>query len=151
MGATMLVPVYRLRIDRAPACSEDRTVRDAGGAARILRALIPDDDGREHFCVAYLNVRHKVTGVAEVSVGCLTSSLVHPREVFRGAIAAGAAAIVVAHNHPSGDPEPSAEDVALTKRLAAAGSLIGIELLDHVVLADGPALAYVSLRNRGAI
>ena len=72
----------------------------------------------------------------------------HPREVFQEAVVSRAAAIVLFHNHPSGDPEPSAEDLALTRRLAAAGSLMGIEVLDHLVLGAG---RYVSLKERGAL
>jgi DNA repair protein RadC len=83
-----------------------------------------------------------------VSVGCLTSSLVHPREVFREAVSARAAAILLFHNHPSGDPEPSAEDLSLTRRLASAGSLMGIEVLDHLVLGAG---RFVSLKQRGVL
>ena len=82
-------------------------------------------------------------------MGCLTSSLVHPRETFKPAILGGAAAIVLAHNHPSGDPEPSAEDVALTRRLVSAGTLLGIEVLDHVII--GEAGRFVSLKERGVI
>jgi DNA repair protein RadC len=83
-----------------------------------------------------------------ISVGCLTSSLVHPREVFQEAVVARAAALVLFHNHPSGDPEPSAEDIALTRRLASAGTLMGIEILDHLVLGAG---RFVSLKQRGLL
>jgi DNA repair protein RadC len=83
-----------------------------------------------------------------ISVGCLTSSLVHPREVFQEAVVSRAAGLVLFHNHPSGDPEPSAEDVSLTRRLAAAGTLMGIEVLDHVVLGAG---RFVSLKDRGVL
>ena len=82
-------------------------------------------------------------------MGCLTSSLVHAREVFKPAILAGAAAILLAHNHPSGDPEPSAEDLALTRRLKAAGDLLGIAILDHIIV--GELGRFVSLRERGAV
>ena len=99
------------------------------------------------FVVALLTIRHRVIGLHTVSVGCLTSSLVHPREVFKPAILAGCAALLIAHNHPSGDPDPSAEDVALTRRLASAGSLLGIEIIDHLIL--GEAGRYVSLKERG--
>ena len=108
------------------------------------------DDGREHFLVACLSVRRRLIGLHTVSIGCLTSSLVHPREVFRPAILAGAAAVVLAHNHPSGDPEPSPEDVALTRRLVSAGVLIGIEVLDHVVIGSGTG-RWVSLKDRGVL
>jgi DNA repair protein RadC len=78
-------------------------------------------------------------------VGTLTTSLVHPREVFRSAVREAAAALIAVHNHPSGDPEPSAEDLEVTRRLIEAGRLLGIPLLDHVVVGDG---AWVSLRER---
>ena len=108
------------------------------------------DDGREHFRIALLDVRRRLIGVHTVSVGCLTSSLVHPREVFRPAILAGAAAIGLSHNHPSGDPEPSQEDIALTRRLAQGGCLLGIEVLDHVITGNGTD-KWVSLKERGVL
>lgn len=100
----------------------------------------------ETFGVLALDIRHRLRREAVISVGTLTSSLVHPREVFREAIAARAASILVFHNHPSGDPEPSAEDRALTRRLRSAGEVMGIDLVDHVILGAG---RYVSLRARG--
>jgi DNA repair protein RadC len=108
-----------------------------------------ENEDREHFTVVLLDARNRVVGVNTVSIGTLTASLVHPREVFKPAILANAAAIIVAHNHPSGDPEPSNEDVAITQRLGEAGALLGIRLLDHLVLgADG---AFVSLADREVI
>jgi DNA repair protein RadC len=117
------------------------------GAARYL---LPRYGARpvETFGLLALDVRHRLKHESVVSVGCLTSSLVHPREVFREALAARAAALVLFHNHPSGDPEPSAEDLSLTRRLASAGSLMGIEVLDHVILGAG---RYVSLKQRGLL
>ncbi len=103
----------------------------------------------EVFRVLLLSTRHDVLRQATVSRGGLSSAIVHPREVFRPAIVASAAAIVVVHNHPSGDPEPSAEDVAVTRRLADAGELLGIPVLDHVIVARGER--WVSLRERGVI
>ena len=93
-----------------------------------------------------LLARHKAPGAAAavLSVGTLDASIVHPREVFREAAAAGAAALVLFHNHPSGDPEPSDDDVRLTERLVAAGILMGIDVLDHVILAD---VKYFSFRE----
>ena len=117
-------------------------------AAPLLAQYIGETD-REVFAVALLTVRHRVLGLHTVSVGCLTSSLVHPREVFKPAILAGAAALLLAHNHPSGDPEASAEDIALTRRLVSAGQLLGIEVLDHLIL--GESGRYVSLRERGVL
>jgi DNA repair protein RadC len=114
------------------------------------RYLLPRYSSRpvETFGLLALDARHRLRCEAVVSVGSLTASLVHPREVFQEAVVSRAAALVLFHNHPSGDPEPSSEDLALTRRLAAAGSLMGIEVLDHVVLGAG---RYVSLKERGAL
>jgi DNA repair protein RadC len=114
------------------------------------RYLLPRYGTRpvETFGLLALDVRHKLKREAVISVGCLTSSLVHPREVFQEAVVARAAALILFHNHPSGDPEPSAEDVALTRRLSAGGGLMGIEILDHLVLGAG---RFVSLKERGAL
>ncbi|HUL77230.1 MAG TPA: DNA repair protein RadC [Vicinamibacteria bacterium] len=118
-----------------------------GDAARYL---LPRYSSRpvETFGLLALDARQRLRREAVVSIGCLTASLVHPREVFQEAVVSRAAAIVLFHNHPSGDPEPSAEDLALTRRLAAAGSLMGIEVLDHLVLGAG---RYVSLKERGVL
>jgi DNA repair protein RadC len=102
----------------------------------------------ETFGLLALDVRRRLKHEAVVSVGCLTSSLVHPREVFQEAVVARAAALVLFHNHPSGDPEPSAEDVALTRRLVQAGALMGIDVIDHLVLGAG---RFVSLKERGVV
>jgi DNA repair protein RadC len=101
---------------------------------------------QEHFIGFYLNARNQLLARRVISLGSLSASIVHPREVFKPAIAHSAAGIIVAHNHPSGDPEPSPEDLAVTRRLAQAGDLIGIELLDHLVFA---ARGFVSLKSRG--
>lgn len=100
---------------------------------------------REHFVALYLDSRRRLIKSHSVSVGTLDSSLVHPREVFREAIRLAASAVIVAHNHPSGDPEPSPEDIALTARLQKAGTLLGIQLLDHLVVGRDD---WVSLRQR---
>jgi len=102
----------------------------------------------ETFGVLALDVRHRLKREAVISVGCLTSSLVHPREVFQEAVVTRAASLILFHNHPSGDPEPSGEDLALTRRLVAAGSLMGIEVIDHLILGAG---RYVSLKDRGVV
>jgi DNA repair protein RadC len=130
--------------------------RDGASGARFsapaetARYLMPSYSARpvEVFGVLALDVRHRLVREEVVSVGCLTASLVHPREVFKVALDARAASLVLFHNHPSGDPEPSAEDIALTRRLAAAGTLMGVEVLDHLVLGAG---RYVSLKERGVL
>jgi len=98
----------------------------------------------ERFGVLLLDTKHRLIRARIVSVGSLDASVAHPREVFREAILGGAAAIVLFHNHPSGDPAPSRDDIALTRRLTTAGDLIGVDVLDHVVLADG---RYSSMRE----
>jgi len=142
------IPGFRIALVREPGVklAERPQIRVAAEAAPLLAQYIGETD-REVFAVALLTIRRRVLGLHTVSVGCLTSSLVHPREVFKPAILAGSAALLLAHNHPSGDPEPSAEDIALTRRLTAAGHLLGIEVLDHLIL--GEAGRFVSLRERG--
>ncbi len=100
---------------------------------------------QETFHVLLLDGKHRLRRRERVSAGTLTSSLVHPREVFGPAIRENAAALIVVHNHPSGDPEPSAEDLAVTRRLLQAGRILGVPLLDHVVVGDE---GYVSIRDR---
>lgn len=99
-------------------------------------------EDREHFVVFDLNVRHRIIARRIVHIGTLTAVEIHPREVFRPAILNSAAAVIVAHNHPSGDPSPSRQDIEITQRLRQTGSIVGIELLDHVVIA---AEGYVSM------
>ena len=104
---------------------------------------------REHFVILLLDARNKVVGINTVSIGSLTGNLVHPRELFKPAILAGAASIILSHNHPSGDPEPSGDDISLTRRMVAAGAILGIDVLDHVVVGDRER--YVSFKQRGMI
>ena len=111
------------------------TITGPEEAARILQSLIGSKD-REHFVALILNARYRVVGIDIVAVGSLDQALVAPREVFKSAVIGSAAALVVGHNHPSGNPEQSAEDVALTRRLVEAGQLLGIRLLDHIIVTD---------------
>jgi len=100
---------------------------------------------REYFCTISLNTKNRVLGIDNVSIGSLNSSLVHPREVFKNPIRRSAAAIILVHNHPSGDPEPSREDIQVTRRLVEAGQLLGIEVLDHLIIGDG---SFISLKEQ---
>ncbi|GAJ99220.1 DNA repair protein RadC [Geomicrobium sp. JCM 19055] len=99
---------------------------------------------QEHFVAIYLNTKNQVIHKQTLFIGSLNSSIVHPREVFKEAIRRSAASVIALHNHPSGDPEPSEEDKAVTRRLFECGQLLGIELLDHIVIGDHK---YVSLRE----
>ena len=101
---------------------------------QLLRRRIGRED-REHFVAVLLSSRNTVLGIETISIGSLNASIVHPREVFKPAILHSAASIALAHNHPSGDAEPSNEDIAITRRMLEAGRLLGIELLDHVIVA----------------
>ncbi|MEZ5978150.1 MAG: JAB domain-containing protein [Planctomycetota bacterium] len=116
------------------------------GPLRALEWFAPHFRGERQECFAalLLDGRHRVLRLAALTRGTLTTSLVHPREVFGPAVREGAAAVLVAHNHPSGDPEPSPEDLAVTERLGRAGRLLGIPLVDHLVVA-GPT--FRSLRR----
>jgi DNA repair protein RadC len=101
---------------------------------------------KEHFLALLLDTRGQVIKISEVSVGSLDTSIVHPREVFKEAISASAASVIFVHNHPSGDPEPSEDDIKLTKRLFEVGEIMGIDVLDHVIIGDKN---YLSLKSRG--
>jgi DNA repair protein RadC len=106
------------------------------------------DYDREHFMVLYLDRKGGLIVKESISVGGLHSSIVHPREVFKTAVKRSAASIILAHNHPSGDPTPSKEDIDITRRLIEAGQIIGIEVLDHVVIGEN---RYCSLKEKGLI
>lgn len=101
---------------------------------------------QEHFICILLNTKNGIIAKETISIGTLNASLVHPREVFRPAIKRAAASIICVHNHPSGNPDPSPEDISITKRLVEVGQTIGIEVLDHVIIG---ANSYVSLKERG--
>ena len=119
--------------------------------ARAAAGLVPAEvrsARKEHFLVLCLNARRQLLRVETVSVGTLSASLVHPREVFAPAISHGAAAVVAVHNHPSGDPSPSAEDREATRRLSRAGELLGIPLADHVIVSE---TSFFSFRESGIL
>ncbi|TDY43358.1 DNA replication and repair protein RadC [Alicyclobacillus sacchari] len=132
------------RIARKPA-TEKRQIRTADDAAKYvmdrMRYL-----KKEHFVTLLLDTRHRVLAEDTSSIGSLDASIVHPREIFRRAVRCSASGILCVHNHPSGDPSPSPEDIAVTRRLVEAGRLLGIDVLDHIVIGDGK---YVSLRAAG--
>ena len=121
-----------------------RPIRGPDDVAAVIGRRLRSAD-REHFLVLLLNARHEVMAKETVSVGSLNASIVHPREVFKPALLQSAASVVLVHNHPSGDPEPSEEDLSITKRLVEVGQLLGIEVLDHVIIAQR---GVVSLRAR---
>ena len=139
------VEVGRRISDAAPRPRAPITTVEA--AAAVLRPALLHRQ-REHVVALLLDARHRLIRMSPIAVGSLSASLVHPRELFKEAIAASAAAVLVAHNHPSGDPAPSEHDVALTRRLTAAGAMLGIEVVDHLIIA---AEGVVSLRALGLL
>lgn len=132
--------------------SRDRLAEDSGpynkqvlGSADVVRiaaALIGDED-QEVVLAFHLDIKNRILGYHEIARGSIDGAVVMPREVFRTAIINGAAGIVLAHNHPSGDPTPSAEDRDLTTRLDKAGTLLGLRLLDHVIIGDGRSFSFL--------
>lgn len=100
----------------------------------------------ENLWLITLDTKNNITGIFTVSTGSLNSSIVHPREIFKRAVLQNAASIIICHNHPSGDPAPSQEDINITKRIYDAGKILGIELLDHIIIGDNK---YTSLKEKG--
>ncbi len=119
-------------------------VTEPADVARFVRSVL-QGDAREHFLAIFLDGRNRPCAWQRVSTGTATASLVHPREVFQPAVLVGAVSLVIAHNHPSGDPVPSPEDASVTRRLAEAGQILGIHLVDHVVVGEP---GFVSMRDR---
>lgn len=122
-------------------------IRTPGDVVAVVGAQMRHLD-REHFRAALLNTRHEVLDIVTIAVGGLDSAPIHPREVFKEAIRRSAAAVILIHNHPSGNPEPSRDDLRITGRLVEAGRVVGIDVLDHLIIGDGH---FISLRERGAV
>lgn len=147
---------YRLKLAtwivvREAAEPSPRKINTPDDAARLaLEFVRSSDDDKEHFWAVLLNQKHHYLMHTEVSMGNQSASLVHPREVFGPAVREGAATILLVHNHPSGDPTPSAEDRELTGRLSECGKLLGIEVLDHVIVGSGTG-RWFSFRDAGML
>jgi DNA repair protein RadC len=135
------VSVIRDRSETSPI----RKISDSGQIFSFLREYYEGHD-REEMLAVILDAKHTIIGLHTVSIGTLTLSLVHPRETFKAAILMSAGAVILAHNHPSGDPTPSREDRTLTDRLVKAGDLLGIPVIDHVIVGDD---CYVSFADEG--
>jgi DNA repair protein RadC len=139
------IPIYRLFLVREGSLpSEAPLIRSPGDAALLFRHYLQGAD-RETLVCLLLDARARVQGVHTISIGTLTESPVHPREVFKAAITGNAVSLILGHNHPSGDPEPSPEDIATTRRLVEAGRALGIEVVDHLILGEP---GYTSLKER---
>lgn len=123
-----------------------RQIRSSKDVYDLFRYL--SNETKEHFVVLHLDTKNKIVCVDQVSTGSLNASIVHPREVLKSTLLSSAAAIVLIHNHPSGDPAPSKEDITITKRIKECCDVLGIRLLDHVITGDGD---YTSLADQGHI
>ncbi len=133
------------RLEGYPELGKKPIVKTPDEVASLVRGRLRGKK-KEHFLALLLDTRNQLIKVSEISVGSLDTSIVHPREVFKEAIAASAASVIFAHNHPSGDPQASEDDIGLTKRLAEAGEIVGIDVLDHIIVCDKE---YQSLKGRG--
>ncbi|GIW67654.1 MAG: hypothetical protein KatS3mg096_522 [Candidatus Parcubacteria bacterium] len=129
---------YNLQIEEQPKAKKILSPEDV---FKLIKSKLKDYN-KEHFYIIALNTRNYV--ISEISIGTLNSSLVHPREVFAEAIRQRANSIILVHNHPSGDPTPSEDDITITKRLQEAGKLLGIEILDHIIITK---TSYLSFKN----
>ncbi len=126
-----------------------REIRSPEGAYKAITTITNvQEEAQEVFGILILNTKNKIVAVHEISRGSLNTSVVHPREVFKPAVLHNAAAIICFHNHPSGDTEPSRDDIEITNRLVEAGKIMGIEILDHIIVGDD---RYTSLKERGVI
>lgn len=139
-------------------CAIELGRRVAGAGKQVLEEILSPqqayqvfawlaDEPKEHFCAAFMNSKGMLLSVRTIHIGTLNMSIVGPREVFREAIREGAASMVIAHNHPSGDPEPSPEDIAITAKLVSVGNTLDIPVADHIIV--GHDQKYVSLCERG--
>ncbi|MBR0584964.1 DNA repair protein RadC [Bacillus altitudinis MN12] len=126
---------------------KERSVRSPEDGYQLMKLLLADKD-REYFIVASLDTKNQPVSINVCHIGSLNASIVHPREVMKSAILSNAASIIVGHNHPSGEAEPSKEDIEVTKRLGEAGKIIGIDVLDHIIVGDD---TFVSLKEKGYI
>lgn len=126
---------------------KDFDIKDPQSVIKAIRSSIKDK-AKEHFKLILLNARNKIIGISTVSIGSLNASIVHPREVFKDAIMHGAYSVVLAHNHPSGDSEPSEDDLMITKKLVESGKILGIEVIDHLIICKNN---FYSFKERGLI
>ena len=133
------------RVEGYVETADKMLVKTPEDVAVLVRSRLKEKK-KEYFLAVLLDTRNQLIKVAEISVGSLDSSIVHPREVFKEAISATAAAVIFVHNHPSGDTEASEDDIKLTKRLAEAGEIVGIDVLDHIIIGGE---SYISLKREG--
>ena len=139
----MTADIMKCQLVKETSCEYSKwNVDEPKTIYKLLCSLGLDKSAEEYFYLICLDTKCNVVGIHEVSHGTLAASLVHPREVFKRAIANNAYAIIIAHNHPSGDASPSEEDFETTRRLRDAGDLLGIKLLDHIIVGDNEWISF---------
>ena len=133
----------KLTIQEGTAEYVANTISNAQAVYALFSFL--QQETKEHFIALHLDAKNRILCIDRVSAGTMTNSLIHPREVFKTALLSSAASLLLIHNHPSGDPTPSHEDISITEKLKGAGEIMGIAVLDHVIIGDG----YISLKEKG--
>ncbi len=133
------------RLEGYPELTKKPQVKTPEEVVSLVKGRLKDKK-KEHFQALLLDTRSQLIKISEISVGSLDASIVHPREVFKEALSASAASVIFVHNHPSGDPKPSEDDIKLTERLAQAGEIMGIDVLDHIIIGNKE---YLSLKREG--
>jgi len=146
-GTWYKIPDYKVMLIKDSSVPSDK--KRIGSPVDVVDMFKTYLDGadREYFCIAMLDRKGNLLGLNTVSIGSVSSSIVHPREVFKPAIIIGASSIILCHNHPSGDTMPSNEDIAVTRKLIEGGKILNIEILDHVIIGDN----YYSFKEHGLI
>jgi len=147
--AAQLAAAFELgrRLMGEPSTPKERL----GSSAEVVKQLMPRyrDLNRELFTIAILDSAHRIIKTKLLTAGTLNAALVHPREVYREAVVEGAAGLILVHNHPSGDPSPSEEDIKLTRQMVRAGEALGIPVVDHVIIGDGRHFSFADSRRLG--
>ncbi|MBN1569638.1 MAG: DNA repair protein RadC [Acidobacteria bacterium] len=139
------IPVYHIELvrDRTIKVESSHSIHNSDDVVAILRDELLNADREKLICLM-LNAKNAVIGMDIVSVGSLTASIAHPREIFKSAILKNAASIILSHGHPSGDPTPSRDDALMTERVSKAGEILGIKLLDHVIIAEHGTFSFAN-------
>ena len=142
----MAINIYKLKMIKEDTVEYSTKIKSPADIAALAREVLEMHEmAEENFVIVCLNTKNKIAGVHTVSIGSLNASIVHPREVFKAALLNNANGIICLHNHPSGDPEPSREDIEITRRLVEAGEIMGIKVLDHVIIGGQ---RYLSMKEK---
>jgi DNA repair protein RadC len=139
--ASQLKAVFELAKRSGNDSGEKITIRSSKDVIKLVKPKLKDKK-KEHFLILCLDTRNNLIKTGDISTGTLDANYVHPREVFKEAIQSLASSIILVHNHPSGDPEPSEADIDITKRIVETGKVVGIDVLDHIIIADNKSLSF---------